>query len=62
MISSEPPGSLARLQTIAHRVMPARGLVPDFTPAALAELDAIQAPASTTDPVASSPAWASMSS
>jgi exoribonuclease-2 len=37
------------LQAIAHRAMIARGLAPDFTPAALAELDAIRAPAAAGD-------------
>ena len=40
--------SRARLQEIARRVMIARGLEPEFTPAALAELDAIRAPATDT--------------
>lgn len=35
----------AILQRIAHRVMLERGLVPDFPPAALAELDGIRGPA-----------------
>src|SRR5271156_4849589 len=34
------------LQRIAHRVMLARGLEPDFSPAALAELAAIHEPSS----------------
>ena len=38
------------LQAIAHRVMIARGLAPDFTPAAMAELNAISAPATATSP------------
>ena len=33
------------LQEIAYRAMVARGLAPDFTPAALAELAAIREPA-----------------
>ena len=33
------------LQNIAHRVMLERGLLPDFSPEALAELDQLQAPA-----------------
>ena len=33
------------LQQIAHRVMQTRGLLPDFSADALAELDRIQAPA-----------------
>lgn len=37
--------SRPQLQTIARRVMIARGLAPDFSPAALAELNAIRAPA-----------------
>ena len=37
------------LQAIAHRVMLARGLAPDFTPAALSELNAITAAATATD-------------
>ena len=42
-----PVGNQSRslLQDIARRVMIARGLAPEFTPAALAELDAIRAPA-----------------
>ena len=35
----------AILQSIAHRAMLERGLLPDFSAAALAELDRIQAPA-----------------
>jgi VacB/RNase II family 3'-5' exoribonuclease len=41
--------SRSTLQAIAHRVMIARGLAPEFTPAAMAELDAIRAPAAATD-------------
>jgi VacB/RNase II family 3'-5' exoribonuclease len=41
--------SRSLLQSIAQRVMIARGLAPEFTPAALAELDAIRAPAAATD-------------
>ncbi len=37
------------LQAIAHRVMIARGLAPEFAPAAMAELNAIRAPAAATD-------------
>ena len=37
------------LKRIAHRVMLERGLAPDFPSAALAELDAIHAPATRTD-------------
>jgi VacB/RNase II family 3'-5' exoribonuclease len=37
----------AILQNIAHRVMLERGLLPDFSTVALAELDRIQAPAAT---------------
>lgn len=40
--------SLSYLQAIARRVMIARGLLPEFTPAALAELEAIRAPATAT--------------
>lgn len=36
----------AILQNIAHRAMLQRGLLPDFSPEVLAELDSIQAPAS----------------
>ena len=39
----------AILQRIAHRVMLERGLVPDFPPKAIAELDAIRGAASSTD-------------
>ena len=39
----------ALLQIIARRVMTERGLAPDFSPAAMRELDAIQAPAIATD-------------
>jgi len=35
----------ARLQDIAHRAMLERGLLPDFSPAAIGELDRLQAPA-----------------
>ena len=35
----------ALLESIAHRVMLERGLLPDFSPEALAELDKIQHPA-----------------
>ena len=37
------------LQRIAHRVMVERGLVPDFPPQALAELDRVQGPATRTE-------------
>src|SRR5512142_210594 len=37
-------GQRATLQRIARRAMTARGLLPDFSPAAQAELDRIQAP------------------
>ena len=40
-----PPRSRTVLQRIAHRVMIERGLQPDFSPAALTELAALQAPA-----------------
>ncbi len=36
------------LQGIAHRAMLEKGLVPDFPPRALAELDAIKGPATQT--------------
>jgi len=39
----------AILQSIAHRAMLERGLLPDFSPAVLAELDTIQAPAGVDD-------------
>jgi VacB/RNase II family 3'-5' exoribonuclease len=39
----------AVLQQIAHRVMLERGLVPDFSPQALAELEAIHRPATSMD-------------
>ena len=35
------------LEDIANRAMLARGLLPDFSPEAIAELDKIQAPATT---------------
>jgi VacB/RNase II family 3'-5' exoribonuclease len=46
-----PNGNQARslLQNIARRVMLARGLAPDFSSSAMAELDAIRAPAAATD-------------
>src|SRR5476649_892671 len=42
-----PAGNQSRalLQNIARRVMVARGLAADFSPAAMAELNAIRAPA-----------------
>jgi VacB/RNase II family 3'-5' exoribonuclease len=39
----------ASLQRIAHRVMLEKGLAPDFSPQALAELEAIHGPATRTD-------------
>jgi len=47
---TEPAGRPHRaiLRDIAHRVMLERGLVPDFPPRALAELDAIHGPATRT--------------
>jgi VacB/RNase II family 3'-5' exoribonuclease len=45
MPNSETRKSRNVLQNIAHRVMIERGLDPDFSPAALAELSAITAPA-----------------
>jgi VacB/RNase II family 3'-5' exoribonuclease len=47
-----PPGSnqsRSLLQAIAHRVMIARGLAPEFAPAAMAELAAIRGPAMAND-------------
>jgi exoribonuclease-2 len=44
-----PSSPRSVLQAIAHRVMIARGLAPEFTPAALAELNAISAPATAND-------------
>jgi exoribonuclease-2 len=44
-----PPSPRSTLQAIAHRVMLARGLAPDFAPAALAEVNAISAPATAAD-------------
>lgn len=44
MITNNQPHRVI-LQTIAHRVMLERGLLPDFSPEALAELDRLQAPA-----------------
>ncbi len=48
-----PVGNQSRslLQDIARRVMVARGLAPEFTSAAMAELDAIRAPTASTDAV-----------
>jgi VacB/RNase II family 3'-5' exoribonuclease len=43
------PPSRSLLQSIANRAMTERGLAPEFTPAALAELDTIRAPAPVTD-------------
>ena len=43
------PPSRTILQSIARRAMIARGLLPDFTSAALAELDAIRGPVAATD-------------
>ena len=40
----------SELQSIAHRVMEERGLLPDFSPQALTELDGITAARSTPDP------------
>jgi len=45
MPSSDEQKDRSRLQRIAHRVMLERGLAPDFTAAALAELGAIHGPA-----------------
>ncbi len=52
MMTSVGHQSRALLQDIARRVMIARGLAPEFTPAALAELEAIRAPASASDTAA----------
>ena len=49
MTNPNGPQSRPLLQAIARRVMLARGLAPDFTPAAIAELDAIRAPATAAD-------------
>ena len=48
MTNSANPSSRARLQDIARRVMLARGLEPDFSAEAEAELERIQAPARAT--------------
>ena len=45
MPNPDVPKPRSRLQAIARRVMIERGLAPDFTPAAMAELGAIQGPA-----------------
>ena len=45
----------AILQSIAHRVMLERGLLPDFSNEALAELERLQAPAATADQTAEGP-------
>jgi len=52
MTTPETKHSRIQLQTIAHRVMLARGLAPDFAPAAMAELNAIRAAATATDAAA----------
>jgi exoribonuclease R len=49
MTTPNDKSSRTLLQGIARRAMIARGLRPDFTPAAIAELDAIRAPAAATD-------------
>jgi VacB/RNase II family 3'-5' exoribonuclease len=49
MTTPDGKQSRALLQNIARRVMLARGLAPDFGPAAMAELDAIRVPAAATD-------------
>ena len=38
------------LKSIAHRAMLDRGLLPDFAPAVLTQVNAISAPATTADP------------
>jgi VacB/RNase II family 3'-5' exoribonuclease len=48
MITPSHPASRQLLQTIAQRVMLARGLCPEFNPAALAELAEMHAPAMAT--------------
>ena len=48
MTPIDSQNSRAHLQAIAHRVMLTRGLDPEFSPAALAELAAIKSPAATT--------------
>src|SRR6476659_3246023 len=45
MADSNHSPSRFPLKELAHHVMIARGLEPDFPPAALAELDAIKSPA-----------------
>jgi exoribonuclease-2 len=49
MATPDANQSRVLLQAIAHRVMLARGLAPDFGPAAMAELNAIHAAATATD-------------
>jgi exoribonuclease R len=49
MTKPDASQSRALLQNIARRAMLARGLAPDFTPSACAELDAISAPAVAAD-------------
>ncbi|HEY5227805.1 MAG TPA: RNB domain-containing ribonuclease, partial [Opitutaceae bacterium] len=50
MQNSNDPKARSVLQKIAHRVMIERGLLPDFSPAALVELGAIHAAASSGEP------------
>jgi exoribonuclease-2 len=49
MINSGSNSPRSLLQAIAHRVMISRGLAPEFTPAAMAELGAIRPPAVAND-------------
>src|SRR5580700_9492136 len=51
MIPTENNQHRTILQRIAHQAMVEKGLVPDFSPQALAELDRIQGPATATDGV-----------
>src|SRR5580658_2806762 len=50
MSNPDGPKQRSQLQGIAHRAMVERGLEPDFSPAAKAELDAIHGPAVKTAP------------
>ncbi len=50
MTNTDDKQHRAILQNIAHRMMLEKGLVPDFPPQALAELDAIHGPATRNDP------------
>jgi exoribonuclease-2 len=46
MTASDANSARSQLRQIAHRVMLAKGLLPDFSPEALAQLDTIRGPAS----------------